>query len=109
MKTLLRKIKTVIKNDSENFSGTIYLTADELIALVNMRKVKYFNKDCSIDRFLSLEGDRYVEGHNTIKISRKQAQEVCNDFEKYNEFKGAKTFARVYISTWQGNGYYISF
>jgi hypothetical protein len=110
MKTLTRKIKEAFK-DSENVdkeSGFIYLNAEELQALVNMRKVQRFNINTPIDRYTDEQGSTYYQGMGHISISRTQAKEGIKDFVEHNEVKGSKTFAKVYISQWANDRYYVS-
>jgi hypothetical protein len=110
MKTLTRKIKEAFEN-SENVrkdSGFIYLDAEELQALVNMRKVQRFNISTPIDRYTDEQGSTYYQGIGHIFISRTQAKEGIKDFIEHNEVKGSKTFAKVYISKWVNDRYYVS-
>ena len=110
MKTLNRKIKETFKNSEEESkdSGYVYLDAEELTALVNMRKVQRFNINAPIDRFTKEQGKEFYRGFGSISISRKQAQDSIKNFVDYNEDKdGNKTFARVYISKWLDDRYYI--
>jgi len=110
MKTLTRKIKEAFKNSEAvgKDSGFIYLDAEELQALVNMRKVQHFNIDTPIRRFTEEQGSEYYLGMGSITISRKQAKEGIKDFVEYNEVKGSKTFAKVYISKWHNDRYYVA-
>lgn len=110
MKTLTRKIKETFKNSEEEGkdSGYIYLDAEELTALVNMRRVQHFNISTPIDRYIEEQGSRYYEGFGSLNISRKQAKEGIKNFVEYSEVKGSKTFAKVYISKWHNDRYYIS-
>ena len=110
MKTLTRKIKEAFKNSDEDSkdSGYVYLDAEELTALVNMRRVKSFRINAPIDRYIEEQGTRYYSGFGSISISRKQAQDSIKTFVDYNEDnEGNKTFARVYISKWHDDRYYI--
>jgi len=110
MKTLNRKIKEAFKNSDEESkdSGYVYLDPNELTALVNMRRVQQFRINAPIDRYTEEQGTRYYSGFGTISISRKQAQDSIKTFVDYNEDKdGNKTFARVYISKWHNDRYYI--
>ena len=109
MKTLLRKIKEVLPTSETKESGYIYLNAEELTALVNMRKVSVFAKSCGIDRYIEEGGSRYYVGFGSVTLSRKQAKESIKDFVEYHNVKGQPTFAKVYISNWFNNRYYISF
>ena len=110
MKTLTRKIKEAFKNSEaeDKDSGYIYLDAEELTALVNMRRVQHFNISTPIDRFTEEQGSQYYQGFGSISISRTQAKEGIKNFVEYNEVKGSKTFAKVYISKWHNGRYYIS-
>ena len=109
MKTLLRKIKEVLPTSETKDSGYIYLNAEELTALINMRKVSVFAKSCGIDRYVEEGGNRYFVGFGSVTLSRKQAKESVKDFVRYNDVKGQPTFAKVYISNWSNDRYYISF
>tara|TARA_R100001480_G_scaffold50412_2_gene63686 strand:+ start:127 stop:462 length:336 start_codon:yes stop_codon:yes gene_type:complete len=110
MKTLTRKIKETFKNNGEESkdSGYIYLNAEELTALVNSRKVQHFRISTPIDRYTEQNGSRYYQGFGSIRISRKQAIESIKPFVEHNEVKGSETFAKVYISTWVNDRYYVS-
>tara|TARA_Y100000004_G_scaffold56339_1_gene62712 strand:+ start:544 stop:879 length:336 start_codon:yes stop_codon:yes gene_type:complete len=110
MKTLTRKIKEALKNnENENKDyGYIYLDAEELTALVNMRRVQHFSISAPIDRYTEEQGSSYYEGFGSISISRAQAKEGIKSFVEHNEVKGSKTFAKVYISKWLNDRYYVS-
>ena len=108
MKTLTRKIKETFENSESKDSGYIYLDVEELTALLNMRRVHHFVISTPIRRFTEEQGSEYYQGMGSIKISRKQAKEGIEDFIEYNEVKGSKTFARVYISKWANDKYYVS-
>jgi hypothetical protein len=110
MKTLTRKIKETFENSEakNKDSGFIYLDAEELTALVNMRKVQRFNISTPIDRYTDAQGSTYYQGFGSVNISRKQAKEGIKNFVEHNEVKGSKTFAKVYISKWHNDRYYVS-
>ena len=105
MNTLNKKIKAVI-GTKERY---IYLTADELLALTRMNKVKCFNMQTALDRFDAIGSDTYYQGVGSITLKRSQAKELATSFSDFNERGGKELFSRIYISEMsETGGYFVS-
>ena len=114
MKTLLQKIKaTNITNLEGEKNPYAYLTGEEFVALVNMRRAKHFHVDTNVQRWTEIEGNTfYAPIDGAITISRPQAKKIAQGFAEWstNKEDGKPLFARVYISEWErDNSLWLSF
>ena len=105
MNALTKKINVVINDAEKNY---IYLTADELDALLKRRGVKHFALSTSIDRYIEEGGSEYYPGFDTLSITRGQAKELAKSFRESSTKEGKELLAKVYISQWAELGLYIS-
>jgi len=93
MKTLNEKIKTVTEDEPY-----VYLTSEELTALVKMRKVNCINIYAEVKRWCKDKKHYYPSMGSHITVSKKDALSVVKDIAKWSEVKGEETLTQVYIS-----------
>ena len=112
MKTLNEKIKTVTEDEPY-----VYLTSEELTALVKMRKIVHINIYAEVKRWCEDKEHYYPANGSHIALSKKDALKVVKDIAEWSEVKGEQTLTKVYVSkTYRYNrngdqidGLYISF
>ena len=112
MKTLNEKIKTVTEDEPY-----VYLTSEELTALVKMRKVNSINIYVETKRWCEDKEHYYPSMGSHVALSKKDALKVVKDIAEWSEVKGEQTLTKVYVSkTYRYNrngdqidGLYISF
>ena len=93
MKTLNEKIKTVTEDEPY-----VYLTSEELTALVKMRKVNHINIYAEVKRWCEDKEHYYPSMGSHIALSKKDALKVVKDIAKWSEVKGEQTLTKVFVS-----------
>jgi len=93
MKTLNEKIKTVTEDEPY-----VYLTSEELTALVKMRKVNSINIYVEPKRWCEDKKHYYPSMGSNVALSKKDALKVVKNIAKWSEVKDEQTFTQVYVS-----------
>ena len=93
MKTLNQKIKTVTEDEPY-----VYLTSEELNALVKMRKVNYINVQADVKRHCQDKEHYYPGMFHSIALSKKDALNLAREISEWSEVKGEETLTKVYVS-----------
>ena len=109
MSKLSKKIAAALEGEGNEY---VRLTGAELVSLTKMRKVVHFNLSPSVDRYLDEENDgtRYFPGMPCgIKVPRRQATQVAEEFARWDTRDDKQLYAQVYISSWRGDKLYVSF
>ena len=93
MKTLNEKIKTVTEEEPY-----VYLTSEELTALVKMRKVNFINIYAEVKRWCKDKKHYYPSLGSHVALSKKDALNVVNNIAEWSKVKGEETLTKVYVS-----------
>lgn len=108
MKALYKRLETTLRESGDDRGQNFYLNAEEVTALVNSRRATCFNHNTALDRYIEDEGTSYYPGLGNITITRAQAKDLAEDFARFSEKDGEQLLARVYVSLWHNNKFYVS-
>lgn len=89
---------------SDDGSGSIRLTGDQLLELVRSRRVKKFVLGKEYARYNGADSTSGYQGYAVLDSTRKQALEIANEFKKSETDKeGNQLYYRVYVSAWNSH------